>query len=149
MSRFEKTPSVEPEEDQVEATFQKLYKRYVESDEDFSTHSNDEFSTKPSSSKSEAEDDDVGKLYNKLRRASSASSITPKPSPSATPLCSPMVTRKNLGKVCVAEGSVSPERPTSVVRNVKLDPKRSASPKDPKKMKRKSCQLKSSISKPG
>ncbi|CAB3410549.1 unnamed protein product [Caenorhabditis bovis] len=100
------------EEDDVESTFRKLYKKYV-TESDSETESLAEQVTKRFQSKSEAEESDeslceddemLAKHQKKgLRRASSASSITPRASvcnsANATPKCSPLPARKQFNEV--------------------------------------------------
>ncbi|CAL2028649.1 unnamed protein product [Caenorhabditis brenneri] len=108
------------EEDEIESTFRKLYRKYVTDSEPDLTKNKEEgslaekVSRRFESSKSENEDDDnsiseededeiLSKYQAKgLRRASSASSITPRasvcnsPSKDVTPKCSPLPARKEL-----------------------------------------------------
>ncbi|CCD61582.1 Ubiquitin carboxyl-terminal hydrolase [Caenorhabditis elegans] len=125
----------EDEVDEIESTFRKLYRKYVtDSEPDLSKvggKDDESLAEKVSrrfESKSEAEDDDdsiaeededdvLSKYQTKgLRRASSASSITPRasvcnsPSKDVTPKCSPLPARKEIATVVRSESrSVSPE----------------------------------------
>lgn len=118
----------------MESTFRKLYRKYVTDSEPDLTKTGDEslaekVARRLESSKSEAESDDnsiseedeedeiLSKYQAKgLRRASSASSITPRasvcnsPSKDVTPKCSPLPARKELAMCAKSESrSVSPE----------------------------------------
>lgn len=124
------------EEDEIESTFRKLYRKYVTDSEPDLTKTSDKeegslaerVTRRFESSKSEAEDDDnsiseeeedeiLSKYQAKgLRRASSASSITPRasvcnsPSKDVTPKCSPLPARKELKTLEKSiSRSVSPE----------------------------------------
>ncbi|KAL6730561.1 hypothetical protein Aduo_001524 [Ancylostoma duodenale] len=116
MSRTEKTP-ISDQEDDVEKTFQKLYNRYVKEDEsDKDSKKNDKNSkskakARPFISHSEAEeeassdeeqspdelDNSFAETLRNIRRRADPS-VTPrgstKNSPDATPKCSPMMPRK-------------------------------------------------------
>ncbi|EFP02962.1 hypothetical protein CRE_28160 [Caenorhabditis remanei] len=132
--------------DEVESTFRKLYQKYVTDSEPDLTKTgvkNEESLAEKVSrrfeSKSEVEDDDnsiseededeiLTKYQSKgLRRASSASSITPRasvcnsPSKDLTPKCSPLPVRKELKTIEKSESrSVSPEM-KPLTRNFQME----------------------------
>ncbi|UMM14065.1 hypothetical protein L5515_002034 [Caenorhabditis briggsae] len=138
-----RTTDNEEEVDEIESTFRKLYRKYVtDSEPDLSKTGDKEESlaekvARRFESKSEAEDDDksiseededeiLTKYQAKgLRRASSASSITPRasvcnsPSKDVTPKCSPLPARRELQSKSESR-SVSPEM-KPLTRNFQME----------------------------
>ncbi|CAO4362323.1 unnamed protein product [Caenorhabditis nigoni] len=135
-----RTTDNEEEVDEIESTFRKLYRKYVTDSEPDLSKTGESLAEKVArrfESKSEAEDDDksiseededeiLTKYQAKgLRRASSASSITPRasvcnsPSKDVTPKCSPLPARRELQPKSESR-SVSPEM-KPLTRNFQME----------------------------